>query len=50
MAILTGIDNSLNKIEKAKTSYPNNKWIVADVSKYAFSEKYDVVFSNAAIQ
>ena len=50
MAILTGIDNSPNMIEKAKTSYPNNKWIVADVSKYAFSEKYDVVFSKAAIQ
>jgi len=49
-AMLTGIDNSVNMIEKAKTSYPNNIWIVADASKYTSNTKYDIVFSNATIQ
>ena len=49
-AILTGIDNSMNMIEKAKTSYPNNIWIVEDASKYSTNTKYDIVFSNATIQ
>jgi trans-aconitate 2-methyltransferase len=30
-AKLTGIDNSMNMIEKAKASYPNNIWIVARI-------------------
>ena len=49
-AMLTGIDNSVNMIEKAKTSYPNNTWIVADASNFTSGKKYDIVFSNAAIQ
>ena len=49
-AVLTGIDNSINMIEKAKTSYPGNTWIVADASKYISDTKYDIVFSNATIQ
>jgi trans-aconitate 2-methyltransferase len=47
---LTGIDNSANMIEKARTTYPNNKWIVADASNYTSNAKYDIVFSNATIQ
>jgi len=31
-------------IEKAKKSYPNNTWIVADASKYVSSDKFDIVF------
>jgi trans-aconitate 2-methyltransferase len=49
-AKLTGVDNSENMIEKAKKSYPDNTWIVADASKYTSSDKFDIVFSNAAIQ
>jgi trans-aconitate 2-methyltransferase len=49
-AKLTGIDNSVNMIEKAKTSYPDNIWIVADASKYTSNTKYNIVFSNATIQ
>jgi trans-aconitate 2-methyltransferase len=49
-AMLTGIDNSVNMIEKAKADYPKNTWIVADASKYTSSTKYDIVFSNATIQ
>jgi len=49
-AKLTGLDNSVSMIEKAKMSYPNNIWIVADALKYTPDAKYDIVFSNAAIQ
>jgi trans-aconitate 2-methyltransferase len=49
-AVLTGIDNSLNMIEKARAEYPDNTWIVADASKYTSNMKYDLVFSNATIQ
>lgn len=49
-AALTGIDSSISMIEKAKTSYPANTWIVADASQYISSKKYDIVFSNATIQ
>jgi trans-aconitate 2-methyltransferase len=49
-AKLTGIDNSFNMIEKAKISYPNSTWIFADAVKYTTDLKYDIVFSNAAIQ
>jgi trans-aconitate 2-methyltransferase len=47
---LTGIDSSQNMIEKAKVSYPNNTWLVADAAKYTPDVKYDIVFSNATIQ
>ena len=49
-ATLTGIDKSANMIEKAKTTYPNDVWIVADASKFTSDSKYDLVFSNATIQ
>jgi len=49
-AKLTGIDSSPNMIDKAKKSYPDNIWIVADASKYTSDTKYDIVFSNATIQ
>jgi trans-aconitate 2-methyltransferase len=49
-AILTGIDNSVNMIEKAKTNFPGQSWIVADASRYTSDSKYDLVFSNAVIQ
>jgi trans-aconitate 2-methyltransferase len=49
-ARLTGVDNSENMIEKAKKSYPNNTWIVADASKYVSSDKFDIVLSDATIQ
>jgi len=49
-AKLTGIDNSVKMINKAKASYPENTWIVADASDYISNTRYDVVFSNSAIQ
>jgi trans-aconitate 2-methyltransferase len=49
-ARLTGIDNSANMIEKAKTSYPDNTWILGDAANFTSKIKYDIVFSNATIQ
>ena len=47
---VTGLDNSHAMIEKAKTDYPEQKWILSDTDNLDQKIKYDVVFSNAAIQ
>jgi trans-aconitate 2-methyltransferase len=47
---LTGVDNSVNMIEKARTSYPQNNWVIADAAAYSSETQFDIVFSNAAIQ
>jgi len=47
---ITGLDSSAEMINKAKQDYPNQEWIIADVSTYEFESKFDIVFSNAAIQ
>jgi trans-aconitate 2-methyltransferase len=49
-ARLTGLDNSVEMIRKAKAELPDVEWIVGDASAFAFSDKYDLVFSNAALQ
>ncbi len=49
-AKIAGIDSSAAMIEKAKKDYPDIEWITADASKFASDKKYDIVFSNAAIQ
>ena len=49
-ARFSGLDNSPAMIEKAKRDHRDTNWIVADASTYDFKEKYDIVFSNAAIQ
>ena len=47
---LVGIDNSESMIAKARSDYPANEWILADASSYHSDQKFDLVFSNAAIQ
>jgi trans-aconitate 2-methyltransferase len=47
---IVGIDNSQQMIEKAQTSYPDGNWILSDAYDLDPAEKYDLVFSNAAIQ
>jgi trans-aconitate 2-methyltransferase len=37
-------------IQKATQDYPNQEWIVNDFCSYEFDRKFDLVFSNAAIQ
>ena len=45
-----GIDKSASMIKKAKQDYPNQEWIFVDAEKDIISGKYDIIFSNAAIQ
>lgn len=47
---LTGVDSSSSMIEKAKKDYPNQEWILSDIKDYCPKIKYDIIFSNAALQ
>ena len=47
---LTGVDASESMIEKAREDYPNQEWIDTDAAVYESEIKFDIVFSNAAIQ
>lgn len=49
-AKIVGIDSSASMIQKAKQEYTNQEWYVADASTYKSDEKFDILFSNAAIQ
>jgi len=37
-------------IERAKTDYPKQTWVVGDLAVWQSDEPFDVVFSNAALQ
>ena len=45
-----GIDRSSKMIERASADYPHYTWRIADASAFSSTIKYDIVFSNAAIQ
>lgn len=47
---ITGLDSSVAMIEKARQDYPNQEWITADAATYKSETRFDIVFSNAAIQ
>ncbi len=52
-ASIVGIDNSAAMIEKARASHPEWEWTVCDIAEWASrpdGEKFDVLFSNAALQ
>lgn len=50
-AFIVGIDSSENMIKKAKLDYPQLEWIVFDANEdLSPLGKFDIVFSNAAIQ
>lgn len=50
-AQITGLDSSPNMIEKAKKDLPDIEWIVGDAGgDLSYLGKFDIVFSNAAIQ
>ena len=49
-AKLTGLDSSENMIELAKKEYPGIKWIKEDIADWSPHRKYDIIFSNAALQ
>jgi SAM-dependent methyltransferase len=48
-AKVTGIDASPDMIAKAKESYPEVEFFVADGTNFHFDEKFDAVFSNATL-
>lgn len=48
-AIVMGIDQSHEMIEKAKNNYPQLEFAVADARDFQVKEPFDAVFSNAAL-
>ena len=48
-AIVTGIDFSEEMLEKASEKYPQISFLVQDGETFRTNEKYDAVFSNAAL-
>lgn len=49
-AKVSGLDSSLKMIEKAREDFPGQEWIHADLALYIPAVKYDLIFSNAALQ
>ncbi len=47
---IIGIDNSPQMIEAAKRAYPDQNWLLADVSQWTSSDPVDLIYSNAALQ
>ncbi len=47
---IIGLDSSSEMIERAKTDFPDQEWLLADASKLGPDQTYDVVFSNAVLQ
>ena len=49
-ADIIGLDNSQEMIAKAKSDYPERKWVLANVAHYDPKRTFDIVFSNATLQ
>ncbi len=49
-AEITGLDSSVEMIESARNSYPDEKWIIEDIRNWKPPNKFDIVFSNAVLQ
>lgn len=49
-ARVTGIDSSPDMIEAARTAYPDQDWVLADIETWTSDARFDLVFSNAALQ
>lgn len=47
---ITGIDNSVAMIERAKHDFPHQEWKLLDAGKDEIAGTFDLVFSNATIQ
>lgn len=48
-AIVIGLDNSAEMVRAAEASYPNVRFVVADAASFSFDERFDAIFSNAAL-
>lgn len=49
-ATIVGLDNSAEMIKMAREKYPQLEWQQADIANWHAAERYDLVFSNAALQ
>lgn len=49
-ANLTGLDSSPQMLEQARKAHPDWTWLEADMASFDSVTKFDLVFSNAAIQ
>jgi trans-aconitate 2-methyltransferase len=46
---IQGIDNSIEMIERARGTYPDSHWRVADAAYWKAEEPVDLIFSNAML-
>lgn len=49
-ARITGLDNSPEMIARARETFPQESWILADAAQWQPAEAFDLVFSNATLQ
>lgn len=49
-AEISGVDNSVDMIAAARSAYPRQQWIEADISTWKAAAPVDLIFSNAALQ
>ena len=49
-AEITGIDSSKEMLREAEAAYPGVNWIQCDLNEWVPDKKYDIIFSNAALQ
>jgi trans-aconitate 2-methyltransferase len=49
-AALTGLDSSPEMLAQAKANHPDWTWLEADMASFTCQQKFDLVFSNAALQ
>lgn len=49
-ARIVGIDSSPEMLQAARESYPDQNWLLADVSQWRPDDSFDLLYSNAALQ
>jgi trans-aconitate 2-methyltransferase len=49
-ACVLGFDSSPDMIAAAREGYPDDTWELGDIGEWSSDERFDVVFSNAALQ
>lgn len=49
-AQLTGVDNSVDMLARARRDFPDTEWVLADLRGYRAEGPLDVLFANAVLQ
>src|ERR1700757_4531920 len=47
---ITGLDSSAGMLEAARRDYPSVEFVLGDIATWVPNERYDLIFSNAALQ